>query len=189
VTDVQPEDQAGPDSPGSREPATSATSGIDLARSLLANARKDARVRTTAATERRAVRSGDVAGQRRSGAGGDDRDPQLLGRNVERLVSERGWEAELSAGGVVARWASVVGPEVAQHCQPDRVQGTELFVRADSSAWASELRALSPVLVGRLNEACGQGTVTRLIVDGPGAPSWRRGRFQVPGRGPRDTFG
>lgn len=164
-------------------------SGIDPARALLSNARQDAAARTGRSKERRALRTGDIAGQRRSSAHADDRDPQPLGRNLERLVSERGWEGELVAGNVVASWDVVVGPAVADHCVPERYVGTELTVRADSSAWASQLRLLAPTLVAKLNEACGQGSLTRLTVLGPGRPSWRKGLLHVRGRGPRDTFG
>ncbi|MGB4918016.1 MAG: DUF721 domain-containing protein, partial [Propionicimonas sp.] len=35
----------------------------------------------------------------------------------------------------------------------------------------------------------GQGTVERVVVVGPSAPSWKKGKRSVPGRGPRDTYG
>jgi predicted nucleic acid-binding Zn ribbon protein len=63
-------------------------------------------------------------------------------------------------------------------------------VRADSTAWATQLRLLESTLMGRLAEEVGEGTVTELRVAGPGAPSWSRGRHRVQdGRGPRDTYG
>jgi predicted nucleic acid-binding Zn ribbon protein len=164
-------------------------SGIDLARTLLAQARADARAKGARAGERQAVRRGDVSGQRRSGAHPDDRDPQPLGRSVERLVAERGWEAEAAVGGVIGRWDLIVGSEVAAHCTPEGYADAILTVRADSTAWATQVRLLSPVLVARLNAECGDGAVTRVNVLGPGRPSWRKGAFHVRGRGPRDTYG
>ena len=64
-----------------------------------------------------------------------------------------------------------------------------LTVRAESSTWATSLRTIAPQLVAMLNEQLGQGTVTRVLVVGPEAPSWKKGRRSVPGRGPRDTYG
>ena len=65
-----------------------------------------------------------------------------------------------------------------------------LPVRADSTAWATQLRLLESSLMGRLAEEVGEGTVAELRVVGPGAPSWSRGRHRVQdGRGPRDTYG
>ena len=92
--------------------------------------------------------------------------------------------------GVMARWPAIVGPEVAQHCVPERYADTELTVRTDSTAWATQVRMLAPDLVRRLNAELGDGTVTRVIVIGPNAPTWRKGPRTVRGgRGPRDTYG
>jgi predicted nucleic acid-binding Zn ribbon protein len=48
---------------------------------------------------------------------------------------------------------------------------------------------MAPQLVAMLNEQLGQGTITMIKILGPDAPSWKKGRFTVPGRGPRDTYG
>jgi predicted nucleic acid-binding Zn ribbon protein len=178
-----------PDEDPQEAPPLPPPSGIDLARALLAQARADARAKGTRTRERKAVRSGDIAGQRRSGSHPDDRDPQPLARSVERLVAERGWEAEAAIGGVMGRWDLIVGAEVAAHCTPESYDEAVLTVRADSTAWATQVRLLAPVLVARLNAECGDGTVSRVLVLGPGRPSWRKGAFHVRGRGPRDTYG
>jgi predicted nucleic acid-binding Zn ribbon protein len=177
------------ESTGAVAPAPPPPSGIDLGRALLAQARADTRGRGHRAADRAAVRSGDVDRQRRSGASPDDRDPQLLGQSVDRLVAERGWQAQAAVGGVVARWPHVVGPELADHCVPEGYAETVLTVRADSTAWATQVRLLAPSLVARLNAECGEGTVTQVRVLGPGRPSWRKGHLHVRGRGPRDTYG
>lgn len=170
-------------------PAAQPPSGIDLARTLLAQARADAKAKGARVGERKAVRRGDISGQHRSGAHPDDRDPQPLGRTVERLVAERGWETEAAVGGVIGRWDLIVGTEVAAHCVPETYADAVLVVRADSTAWATQVRLLAPALVARLNAECGDGSVTRVQVLGPGRPSWRKGLLHVRGRGPRDTYG
>jgi predicted nucleic acid-binding Zn ribbon protein len=49
---------------------------------------------------------------------------------------------------------------------------------------------LAPRIVAKLNEALGDGTVTRIEVRGPQAPSWKNGPRSIRGaRGPRDTYG
>jgi predicted nucleic acid-binding Zn ribbon protein len=183
------EPPAAADLPDEVEPALPVASGIDLARALLAQARADAKAKGARAGERKAVRRGDISGQRRSGAHPDDRDPQTLGRSVERLVAERGWEAEVAVGAVIGRWDLIVGSEVAAHCVPEGYSDAVLTVRADSTAWATQVRLLAPALVARLNAECGDGSVTRVNVLGPGRPSWRKGALHVRGRGPRDTYG
>jgi predicted nucleic acid-binding Zn ribbon protein len=119
----------------------------------------------------------------------DDRDPQALGAGLERLVAERGWQVDLAVGGVMGRWPRVVGTEVAVHCAPESFDDGVLTVRADSTAWATQVRLLVPTLLRRLAEELGEGVVQQVQVRGPAAPTWRRGRRTVRGQGPRDTYG
>ena len=139
-----------------------------------------------------------TAGQRQSrggpasmsGAHPDSRDPALVGSVVDRLVSDSGWDTEVAVHGVFGRWSAIVGAEVSAHCTPERFQDGHLSVRTDSTAWATQLRLLAPTVVRRLNEELGHGTVLRIEVLGPQAPTWRKGRRSVrDGRGPRDTYG
>jgi len=180
---------ADPDGPDAIDVPLPPPSGVDIGRAMLAQARVDASEKGRRTADRRAVRTGDVDRQRRSSAGPDDRDPQLLATSVDRLVADRGWAANAAVGGVVARWPVVVGAELADHCVPERYADTILTVRAESTAWATQLRLLAPILVARLNAECGEGTVSQVKVLGPGGPTHRAGRLRVPGPGPRDTYG
>ncbi|GAA5140529.1 hypothetical protein GCM10023340_00790 [Nocardioides marinquilinus] len=125
-----------------------------------------------------------------SGPHPDERDPQQLGSEVDRLVAQRGWGLDLRVRGVFARWAELVGDEVADHCRPESFADGVLSVRTDSTAWATQLKLLAPTVVRRLNDELGDGTVTVVQVQGPHGPSWKRGPRSVrDGRGPRDTYG
>jgi len=131
-----------------------------------------------------------VAGQGRfSAAGWDARDPQLFGETVQRVVGERGWSTEVAVGGVIGRWAEIVGPQIAGHVTPESFEAGVLTLRADSTAWATQVRLLTPTLVRRLADELGEGVVERVAVGGPVGPTWRKGTRRVPGRGPRDTYG
>ncbi|WP_326797061.1 DUF721 domain-containing protein [Streptomyces sp. NBC_01808] len=170
-------------------PAAPEPSGVDLARVALRAARAEARARGAAAQQRRQARRG---GGLRSGARADGRDPLPLGAAVSRLITERGWEAPAAVGGVMGRWPQLVGPEVAQHCAPERYDEQErvLVVKCDSTAWATQLRLLAPQLVARLNEELGHGTVKLIKVVGPGGGGRRFGPLRAPGsQGPGDTYG
>ncbi|MDH4352389.1 MAG: DciA family protein [Actinomycetota bacterium] len=175
----QPEGAPSVDDPGG--------AGSDLARELLARARTGARAGGPAvrARPRRSRRTPDP----RSGSGPDARDPQLIGPLVDDLVADQGWTSAVAVGGVEGRWDQVVGPDLAAHCRPDGCRDGVLTVRAESTAWATQVRLLAPTLVARLNADLGDGTVTRVAVVGPDAPSWSKGRYRVKGRGPRDTYG
>lgn len=161
-------------------------SGVDLARVALRAAKERARARGAGQQ-----RQGRVPGLR-SGPRPGGRDPLPLGAAFDRLKSERGWEMPLAVGGVTGRWPEVVGPEIAQHCEPERYDEQErvLLVRCDSTAWATQLRLLAPQLLARLNAELGQSTVKVIKVRGPGGPSRPAGQWRAPGsRGPGDTYG
>ena len=92
--------------------------------------------------------------------------------------------------GLFARWDSIVGPEVAQHCRPESYADGQLVIRTDSTAWATQVRLLAPTVLRRLNQELGDETVLRIDVQGPPQPSWRKGLRSVRGgRGPGDTYG
>ncbi len=162
------------------------STGLDLAR---------AAARAAAASPGRATARKKFAPRRRtftksSGAQPDDRDPQLLDQAMNRLIANHGWEFDLKVQGVFGRWAELVGDEVASHCTPETLDDGRLVVRTDSTAWATQLKLLSPSLVRRLNEDLGHGTVTVIEVLGPHLPNWKKGKFGTrDGRGPRDTYG
>jgi len=139
-------------------------------------------------TPRRRSAAQDGAVQH-SGAHPDDRDPQLLASSVERLLAERGWQTDVAVGAVMGRWADIVGVEVAAHSAPVSFDRGALVVQADTTAWATQLRLLAASIVRRLDDEVGPGTVTSVKVLAPQAPSWKRGRLHVRGRGARDTYG
>jgi predicted nucleic acid-binding Zn ribbon protein len=107
-----------------------------------------------------------------------------------RLIAELGWQPSVAVGGVIGRWDAVVGPDIAGHCNPVSFDDGVLVVQAESTAWATQVRLLAPTLLRRLAEEVGEDTVTKVVVQGPTPPSWRRGPRIAPGsQGPRDTYG
>jgi len=126
----------------------------------------------------------------RSGSGPDARDPQPLGAALGRVIEERGWQREVNLRHLLDRWDALVGRTNAEHSHPEAYADAILTVRCDSTAWATNLRYLAPSLVATLNRELGQGTVTRINILAPSAPSWKHGNRSVrDGRGPRDTYG
>ncbi|MBA8793652.1 putative nucleic acid-binding Zn ribbon protein [Friedmanniella endophytica] len=162
--------------------------GLDLARTI-AHAVSASRGRSRRWRQQRGERPARPVDPRSSGAHPDDRDPQPLGSVVDRLVESQGWTREVSVHLILGKWPSLVGIEVAAHSTPVGYSDGVLRVRTGSTAWATQLRLMAPRLVARLNEALGDGTVTRVDIKGPDAPSWKHGRRSVRGRGPRDTYG
>ena len=180
--------------PASRDESSAADGqdgGSTAPAEALARARAAARAKGVRPGRRPRRRERDLPDDRRGGASrSSGRDPTLLGDQIDRFVAERGWRADVAVGSVIGRWPQIVGPEIAAHCTPTDFVDGALTVRADSTAWATQLRLLETTLLGRLAEEVGEGTVAELRIAGPGAPSWSRGRHRVQdGRGPRDTYG
>ncbi|WP_156662630.1 DUF721 family protein [Mycobacterium sp. 1274761.0] len=171
----------------------SGLAGMDLVRRTLEEARGAARSqgkdvgrgRNSPAAPRR------IAGRRRSwsGPGPDSRDPQTLGAATRDLAKTRGWSPRVAEGAVFGQWQTVVGEQIAAHATPTALREGVLSVSAESTAWATQLRMVQGQLLAKIAAAVGDGVVTSLKIVGPVAPSWRRGRYHVAGRGPRDTYG
>jgi predicted nucleic acid-binding Zn ribbon protein len=170
---------------------------VRLAAEALAEAKADARARGDVPAGHH--RSAAAAGSSQSNAGrpGADQprrrprrdDPQPLTGAIDALIEGRGWQQQAAMGSVFGRWAEIVGRDLAAHTRPDSFADGELAVAADSTAWATQVRLLAPMLVRRLNDELGDGSVRRVRVRGPAAPR-RRGGWRVPGsKGPGDTYG
>ncbi len=162
------------------------------AASALARARAAARSRglrpgSRPPRKRTASRSGISGGSETDCR--DGRDPSLLGDQMDRLLLDRGWNVDVAIGSVMGRWPEIVGAEVAKHCTPVTFTAGVLVVRAESTAWATQLRLMSSSILGRLATEVGKDAVTELRVQGPSSPSWTRGPRKSTGPGPRDTYG
>jgi predicted nucleic acid-binding Zn ribbon protein len=167
--------------------------GARLAREALARVQADA-----LAKGNRPARPGKSASER--GGPGDPsssrgprrerrEDPQPLTAALDGLIGDQGWALAAATGSVFGRWAEIVGADLAAHTKPDAFADGELAVTADSTAWATQVRLLAPMLVKRLNAELGDGSVRRVKVRGPAGPR-QRGGWRVPGsKGPGDTYG
>ncbi|TFV56384.1 DUF721 family protein [Mycobacterium sp. PS03-16] len=167
--------------------------GMDLVRRALEEARGAARSQGKDVGRGRSSPARRVAGPPRrrtwSGPGPDSRDPQPLGAATRDLARSRGWSPRVAEGAVFGQWQAVVGEQIAEHATPTVLRDGVLTVSAESTAWATQLRMVQPQLIAKIAAAVGDGVVTSLKIVGPTAPSWRKGRYHIAGRGPRDTYG
>jgi predicted nucleic acid-binding Zn ribbon protein len=164
--------------------------GSDLARAALRAAKEASKAKPSESpVRRRGAGAGSRKRRRWSAAGPDERDPQPRGRRAAPVGPARGGAARPAGGNVFGRWARIVGEDVAVHATPVALEDAVLTVRADSTAWATQLRLLQRQLLAKIAAGVGDGVVKRLKIQGPAAPSWRHGSRHVPGRGPRDTYG
>lgn len=162
----------------------------EFLRSLLSRAR--VRATSSPVSHRRNLPSYE---DQRSGAGPDERDPAMLSGLIERLIINKGWDLQVATGKLQGQWGLIVGHEIASHVSiesfnldPSGQSGT-LILRAETSAWATQIRLLLPTISQRVGQEIGQGRISEIKVLGPTAPSWKHGQRSVKGRGPRDTYG
>jgi predicted nucleic acid-binding Zn ribbon protein len=96
-------------------------------------------------------------------------EPVPLRDAVERVGRELGMGAPDVVATLVARWRDIVGPVIAEHAQVRSVRDGECTIAVDGPAFATQLRYASGDLVARVNDHCGEGSVTsiRVVVSGP----------------------
>ncbi len=124
-----------------------------------------------------------------SGAKPSQRDPQQMFSLVSRFAKAAGWDHSIQMGKVRGQWPEIVGPDIARHCQIERISDGVLHVRTTSTAWATQLGFMIPQIQQRIDAEVGIGAIEEIRILGPAAPSWKRGTRVVKGRGPRDTYG
>jgi len=116
-------------------------------------------------------------------------DPTLMSTALAEFLSHQGWEDDAARAGLFEQWPEIVGEDVAEHVHVESWNDGQLVLRADSTAWATQVRLLTASLLERVRAALGPDVVESVQVKGPQAPSWRAGPRVVKGRGPRDTYG
>jgi predicted nucleic acid-binding Zn ribbon protein len=100
--------------------------------------------------------------------------PTPVGETLGAFVRRRGWDERLRGATAWSRWEDIVGPDLAARCEPVRIAGGTLLVRAENQVWATQLRYLTAQLLNNAERVLGPGTVREVrIVVGPleGAPT------------------
>lgn len=120
---------------------------------------------------------------------GPGREPVTLAAAFGTVRRNLGWQTPMAQAELMDAWRDIAGAETATHSTPMHVDDGTLVVQCDSTAWATQLRSMRSVILGEITKRYPDARVDDLRFLNPGAPSWKRGRRSVPGRGPRDTYG
>lgn len=99
--------------------------------------------------------------------------PHPLGLAVASIVKPLVGKKGFLDVDILARWAEIVGPEVAANALPLRVQkpragsleGATLVVRVGAAAYGMVLRHGEPEVLARINGHFGYGAVSRLKIE------------------------
>lgn len=82
-------------------------------------------------------------------------EPVPIAASLDGVVRSLRGPGRAAVGGVFGQWVEIVGDQVAQHVQPTRLDGDVLAVDVDDPAWATQVRLLSPTIIGRVRETTG----------------------------------
>jgi predicted nucleic acid-binding Zn ribbon protein len=100
----------------------------------------------------------------RDNSGWQDRGPRPVGASLEKMAGGLGLPGSAGFGRLFARWTQIVGPMMAAHVSPVRLDGDSLVVRVDHPAWATQVRHLADGLLDRIAEVAEIDRPSRLDV-------------------------
>jgi predicted nucleic acid-binding Zn ribbon protein len=79
-------------------------------------------------------------------------EPVPISRSLDSIMKSLRGTDRIQIGGVFGRWDDAVGPTVAAHVRPVRLDDGVLIVEADEPAWATQVKFLSGTITARLAE-------------------------------------
>jgi len=143
---------------------TDRTSGADLARRALAQAKAEAKRRGDKPGTRPTTRT-----PRRTRPRGVARQPVSLADTLKQLAADHGWQPGTDGGTLLDQWPTLV-PDLAPHVRAVHydLEQQRLDLRPASPAYATHLRLLSHQLPQRINTALGRPAVRTIRVLTPG---------------------
>ena len=90
--------------------------------------------------------------------------PRPLDASLDALSHRLGLEGARGLGRLFAGWTDIVGPAMADHVHPVRIDASALVVTVDHPAWATQVRRLGDTLLDRAAAHAGVSRPSRLEV-------------------------
>lgn len=92
------------------------------------------------------------------------RPPTPLNDSLQEFVRRRGWDERLRGASAWSRWDAIVGPDLAERCEPLKLVRGVLTIRAENQVWATQLRYMIPHLRENVESAIGEGSVREVVI-------------------------
>ncbi|MDH5527679.1 MAG: DUF721 domain-containing protein [Nitrospirota bacterium] len=92
------------------------------------------------------------------------RGPKRVSGLLSELASASGWGAVMESVRLRARWAELVGEQIALHTEPERISRGRLIVRVDNSAWLTQLSFFRQEIAAKVNGWLGSGRVGEVVL-------------------------
>jgi predicted nucleic acid-binding Zn ribbon protein len=81
-----------------------------------------------------------------------DNGPRSIDVSLDALSSQLGMAESRGLARLFAQWEEIVGPAIASHVRPQRLDKDVLVVTVDHPAWATQVRHLGDDLLDRVAE-------------------------------------
>lgn len=78
-------------------------------------------------------------------------DPIPISKSLDGVVRSLRGPSRQAVSGLFGRWVDAVGPQVAEHVRPLKLDERVLFVEVDDPAWATQVKFLTPTIIERLS--------------------------------------
>lgn len=95
---------------------------------------------------------------------GVDPGPRRLHPSLDAVSRSLGMRDAQGLAWLFAHWEDLVGPAIASHVTPVRLDADVLVVAVDHPAWATHVRQLGDDLLNRVGEESGLGRPHRLEI-------------------------
>lgn len=83
------------------------------------------------------------------------RDPIPISNSLDGVVRSLRGPSRSAVSGVFGRWDDAVGPQIATHVKPVKLDEGVLVVEVDDPAWATQVKFLAPTITERLAAVAG----------------------------------
>ncbi len=90
--------------------------------------------------------------------------PRSLENSLNAVASKLGIHDSRGIGHLFADWPTIVGPAMAEHVRPIRIDANCLVVSVDHPAWATQVRRLGDDLLNKVADRTGLTRPERLEV-------------------------
>jgi predicted nucleic acid-binding Zn ribbon protein len=90
--------------------------------------------------------------------------PRPLDVSLDAVSRKLGMRDARGLGRLFAQWSEIVGPGMAEHVRPVRLDRDSLVVTVDHPAWATQVRRMGDLLLDRVAEETGEVRPSRVEV-------------------------
>jgi predicted nucleic acid-binding Zn ribbon protein len=98
------------------------------------------------------------------GPRGEDTGPRPLTTSLDEVSRKLGMKDARGLGNLFTHWEELVGPAIASHVKPIRLDVEALVVTVDHPAWATQVRQLGEELLDRVEAEIGVARPRRVEI-------------------------